>query len=125
MVRPKNRVRSEVYISGDNSKAFFGLLQRQKTAIEQELDYPLEWENLPTRRDCRISAYLNDVDPEDEVDWPRQHEWLTKRLNDMHRVFAHRVRALDADSWQPDEPDSVSAVKGASSGVGVQAVTKT
>jgi hypothetical protein len=29
-------------------------------------------------------------------DWPRQHEWLAKRLNDMHRVFAQRVRALDA-----------------------------
>ena len=34
-----------------------------------------------------LAHYLNGVDPEDEADWPRQHEWLAKRLNDMHRVF--------------------------------------
>ena len=62
----------------------------------------MEWEELPSRRDCRISSYLNEVDPEDEADSPRQHEWLAKRLNDMHRVFAQRVSALDADAWRPE-----------------------
>ena len=60
--------------------------------------YPLEWEELPSRRDCRIASYLNSVDPEDEADWPRQHEWLAKRLNDFHRVLAHRVKALEVAS---------------------------
>ena len=55
-------------------------------------------EELPTKRDCRIVSYLNGVDPENEGDWTRQHEWLAKRLNDMHRVFAQRVRVLDADA---------------------------
>jgi hypothetical protein len=87
---------------GTAPKAFFHLLHEQKGAIEQELGYPLEWEDLPNRRDCRISAYLNDVDPEDEKDWRRQHEWLATRLNDMHRVFANRVRTLDADRWRGD-----------------------
>ena len=72
------------------------LFKRQKDAIERELGQSLEWEELPSRRDCRVSSYLNEVDPEDEADWPRQHEWLAKRLNDMHRVFAQRVRMLDA-----------------------------
>lgn len=103
MIRPKNRIRAELYISGNNAKAFFGLLKRQKDAIERELGYPLEWEELPARRDCRISSYLNDVTPEDEADWRRQHEWLAKRLNDMHRVFASRVKALDADAWRPED----------------------
>jgi hypothetical protein len=58
--------------------------------------YPLEWE-LPEAQTCRIACYLNDVDPADETDWPRQHEWLAKRLNEMHRVFAQRVKALEAD----------------------------
>ena len=31
-----------------------------------------------------------------------QHEWLAKRLNDMRRVFADRVKALDADQWRPE-----------------------
>lgn len=103
MIRQKNQIRAELYISGDSAKAFFGLLERQKNEIEQELGYPLEWEQLPARRDCRISYYLNDVDPEDDADWPRQQEWLAKRLNDMHRVLTDRVRALDADAWQPED----------------------
>ncbi len=110
MVRQKNQVRAELYISGDNAKAFFGLLKQQKSDIERELGDPLEWEELPTRRDCRISAYRNDVDPEDETDWPRQHEWLAKRLNKMHRVFADRVKALNADNWQPDEPEAAGPI---------------
>jgi hypothetical protein len=105
MVRPKNRVQADLYISGNSAKAFFGLLHQQKEAIEQEIGYPLEWEELPARQDCRILSYLNNVDPEDEKDWPRQHEWLAGRLNDMHRVFAHRVRTLDADAWRPDDKE--------------------
>lgn len=97
MIRPKNQIRAELYIAGDRAKAYFGLLKGQKGAIERDLGYPLEWEELPSRRDCRVSSYLNDVDPEDKSDWPRQHEWLAKRLNDMHRVFAQRVVGLDAD----------------------------
>jgi hypothetical protein len=102
MIRTKNQIRAELYISGDHAKAFFGLLNLQRDAIERELGYPLEWEELPSRRDCRISSYLNDVDPEDEAGLPHQHEWLAKRLNDMHRVFAPRVSALEADAWRPE-----------------------
>ena len=102
MIRPEERIRAELYIGGDRAKAFFGLLQREKQAIEKELGLALEWEELPSQQDCRISLYHNEVDPEDEADWPRQHEWLAKRLNEMHRVFAQRVRALDTDDWQPN-----------------------
>jgi len=73
------------------------------------LSYPLEWEELPTRRDCRISVYMTDVDPEDERDWPRQHEWLTAKINDFHRVFLARVRDLDAEDWKQDSEVDVSA----------------
>ena len=103
MNRPKKHIRAELYVSGDNAKAFLGLLEQQKDAIEQELDYPLEWEELPTRRDCRITSYLNTVDTDEESDWSRQHEWLAKRLNDMHGVFFPRLRELNADDWRRDE----------------------
>jgi Domain of unknown function (DUF4268) len=101
MTRPKHQIRAELYISGERAKEYLALLMRQKDAIERELGYVLEWEELPSRRDCRIASYLNEVDPENEADWPRQHEWLAKRLNDMHRVFVHRVRALEADAREP------------------------
>jgi hypothetical protein len=102
MVRPKNQIRTELYISGGDAKRFFGLLRAHQEQVERELGYALEWEELPSKRDCRIACYLNDLDPEDESDWPRQHEWLAKRLNDFHRVFSQRVRALDLQP-QPAE----------------------
>jgi hypothetical protein len=100
MLRPKNQIRTELYIAGDDAKAYFGLLKLQQDTIEQELSYPLEWEELPDRRDCRVSCYLSNVDPENKDDWHRQHEWLANHINDMHRVFAKKIRTLDAAAWQ-------------------------
>lgn len=102
MNRPKKQIRAELYISGDQAKAFFGLLSRQKAEIERELGYTLQWDELPAGRDSRIFTQLNDVDSDDNADWPRQQEWLANRLNALHRVFARRVAALDADEWQPE-----------------------
>jgi Domain of unknown function (DUF4268) len=102
MVIAKKLVRVELYISGNSAKAFFGLLERQKDAIERDLGYPLLWEELPEGQDCRISCILNEADPTDDSDWPRQQEWLAKRLNDMHRVFARRIRTLDPEDWRSE-----------------------
>jgi len=114
MIRPKRKIRAELYIAGDQAKAFFKLLQEQKQAIEADLGYALKWEELPARRDSRISIYMTNVDPEDENDWLKQHEWLAAKVNDFHKVFLNRVRDLDADDWQqeieivsmPEELDS-------------------
>lgn len=103
MIRPKRVIRAELYISGDDAKAWWNLLHQDREAVERELGYPLEWEDLPSRRDSRVSAYLRDVDPEDRSDWPRQHRWMAERLNDLHRVFCQRVRALNADDWRPGQ----------------------
>ncbi len=103
MIRPKREIRAELYIAGDQAKAFFHLIRDQQQAIEQELSYPLQWEELPTRRDSRISVYMTNVDPEEERDWPRQHAWLSAKINDFHRVFLARVRDLDAKDWQHGE----------------------
>lgn len=100
MVRWNRKIRSELYLAGPNAKAFFHLLHEQKDMIENELDYPLQWEELPDGQDSRIAVYLDDVDPEDEDDWRRQHEWLASRLNDLHRVFRHRVKTLDVGGWR-------------------------
>ena len=67
-------------------KASFHLLCVQKEGIQRELVHSLEWEELPAGSVSRISTYLYDVDPGDESDWPRQHEWFATKLNDLHRV---------------------------------------
>jgi hypothetical protein len=99
MLRTARQVRAELYLSGSDAKAHFGLLEQQRAEIEAELGYPLAWEKLPDGQDSRISVYLKDADPMDERDWPRQHQWLAQRLNDFHRAFAQRIRSLDASAW--------------------------
>ena len=102
MIRPKKRIRVELYLRTEHAKAFFHLLRDQRDDVEKELGFPLEWEELPDRRDSRIAVYLDTTDPEDREDWKRQHDWLANAVNDMHRVFAGRVKTLDADDWNSD-----------------------
>ena len=106
MGRPKRRIRSELYLAGPKAKAFFHLLREQKEEIERELKYPLEWEELPAGSDSRVSTYLYDVDPEDEADWPSQHQWFASKLNDLHRVFSPRIRDLNPDDWASESNSS-------------------
>lgn len=101
--RPKRQIRAELYISNAHAKPYFYLLRAQRSAIEQELGYSLEWEELPEGKDTRISVALNNTEPEDQSDWPRQHEWLASRLNEFYQVFVNRVRLLEADAWQPED----------------------
>ncbi len=98
----RNWVRTELYIAGANAKAYFSLLKKQSQAIEQELGYPLEWEELPEGQDSRISVALPDANPKNVDDWKRQHEWLAVKLNEMHRVFSRRVKDLSPDDWRPE-----------------------
>jgi hypothetical protein len=72
-------------------------LKSDNSSIERELGYQLDWEELPSRRDCRVCIRLCEVDPEDETDWPKQQQWLATKLNELHRVFATRIADLDAD----------------------------
>jgi hypothetical protein len=103
MLSHRNQVRAELYMTGLKAKAYFGLLRRQKDAIERELGYPMTWEELPERQDSRISVYLDATDPKSRDEWKRQHEWLADRLNDLHKVFSLRVKMLNADDWQPED----------------------
>ena len=98
MRRPMRAVGVEIYISGSRAKAFFRQLHAQREAVEQELGYELQWEELPTRNDSRVWMPLDGVDVEDRADWPRQHGWLAERLDDLHRVFYGRIRNLDGDA---------------------------
>jgi Domain of unknown function (DUF4268) len=109
MARNKRQIRAELYIYGERAKAFFALLEKQKPQIESEIGYPLEWEELPSGQDSRIARYLDGVDPTDVADRQRQHGWLAETLNEMHRVFALRVRALQvADDIENLRPNAAA-----------------
>jgi hypothetical protein len=99
MIRSKRQIRAELYIAGDQAKALFYLLHEQKKAIEEDLGYQLAWEELPTRRDARVATYMENVEPEDERDWKRQHTWLAEKVNEFHYAFSQRIRALNPGDW--------------------------
>lgn len=110
MAVSKRQIRPYLYISGTTAKASFHLLKAQAAEIEEELGYSLEWEELPAGTDSRICVFLNDFDLWDEEDWARQHKWLVTKLNDLHLVFAQRVRVLDPGEWPPEtEPQQDAA----------------
>lgn len=96
MLRPEKRLRAAIYLVGEHAKSNFAVLEKQKAAIEHDLGFPLEWEEQPGQQESRVSCYLDGVDPEDESDWPRQHEWLARHMNDLHRVFATYISTLSA-----------------------------
>lgn len=101
---PQKRIQTTLYIDGGNAKTFFSLLQRQKDEIEREYGHSLDWRELPGKQGCRIAHdFDGDIDPFDESDWPRQHEWLADRLIAMHGVFSDRVRDLDVADWRSDD----------------------
>jgi Domain of unknown function (DUF4268) len=80
---------------GRFTKSFLALPKQQQVAIEEDMGCPLRWDEL--RREAWIAVLLDGADPEDRSDWPRQHDWLAKRLNDIHGTFASRVRALQLE----------------------------
>ena len=97
------QIQAELYIETDDAKAFFGLLERDKEAIESDFGDPLDWQPLPQNQASRIALTHNEVYPTNEKDWPRQHKWLAEKLNALHRVFSSRVKALDAADWRGDD----------------------
>jgi hypothetical protein len=86
-------IRAEIYLGGTKAKSYFRQLEEQKEEIERELGYKLDWEELPEGKQSRIAIYLDDADPTNRADWPRQHEWLAKKINELHKVFAARLSA--------------------------------
>lgn len=93
---------------GDHAKTHFAQLEAQKEAIEAEFGGPLSWERLPNRKESRIRIILDNADPTNEADWPRQHEWLQARLEKLFAVLAPRVRLLKSDASFDDSPPDAS-----------------
>jgi hypothetical protein len=89
MDRQESQIRAQLCIQ---SEGILGSPGAAASDLEGEIGFPLRWDEL--RREARVSVLFDGAGPEDWRDWPRQHEWLAKRLNDLHRTFAIRIRAL-------------------------------
>lgn len=100
------RIGCEIYMRGTHAKQAFKLLQNDKVAIEKETG-PLEWQELPDGKDCRIVLFRMDVDPADKHSWPDAFNWLKKEAEIFHKAFSQRIKSLPIED-DGDESESAS-----------------
>ena len=67
------------FIMERNAMTYFDLLQEQQAEIEEEFGKPLEW-SAHRKSEKHVGLRRKDLDPSDENDWPRQHEWMATKL---------------------------------------------
>jgi hypothetical protein len=97
----KSWIRVAMSCYGPDAKAHFYLLKQQKDAIEQEIGCPLDWEELPGKKESRIGLRKNDVDLTNRNDWQSQQIWMAEKLEAIHKVFSPRVKELNAEDYEP------------------------
>lgn len=90
----ERHINAAVVMLGPPAKSNYRALLAQKQEIEREMNEPLLWEERPGGVESRIVLRLDGADPADRSDWPRQHGWLREKLEKLHRVFAHRIKAV-------------------------------
>jgi hypothetical protein len=90
----KHRIGVYVALYGEASRYYFQQLSAVRDEIEQEVGGPLWWEEPQPNKKYWIGMSLDNADPLNESDWPRQHEWLAMRLQTIYRVFVPRISAL-------------------------------
>ena len=102
MSTKEHSVRGEIYLTGQNAKALYDLLEQDRQEIERSYGGTLDWRRLDEKQDCRIFVALENADPNDHDDWARQHQWLAKTLTSLHKAFHPKVRLLDLSSEMTD-----------------------
>ena len=77
----------------DHAKTYFGMLYKEKAAIEAEIGGPLIWQNPGNSQTCTIFVRKT-TDLKDETSRPKQYAWLLENLEMMYRAFVERVKNL-------------------------------
>lgn len=88
-------------IVGPDAKPQFYLLEKDKEAVEREVGEPLEWRENPGKKQSYVFL-RHDHDPTKKDQWPVLHEWMLKKLELFHKVFAERVKRLDASDYEEE-----------------------
>jgi hypothetical protein len=87
-------IRAELTLGGKEGKAYFTSLKSERPEIDAALSFPVEWEDQEGKLQSRVSVTLPDTNPNQESDWPRQHDWLATRLAALEKVFRPRLAQI-------------------------------
>ena len=88
----ERRVGVRVVINPDSVAALAQLLA-QRTGIESELGFALEWDPHPEKR-VRTIRITRSIDVGHRANWPDAIEWLATTGGKVHSVFAPRLKKL-------------------------------
>lgn len=84
------RMCTELYIDvgdGDHNERILINLQAHRERVERELGESLSWEELATKRACRVAAYREASIQDAQADLDEYHAWAVERLLAFKRVF--------------------------------------
>ncbi|HKR02509.1 MAG TPA: DUF4268 domain-containing protein [Pyrinomonadaceae bacterium] len=97
--RKGRRISVNITLAGPEAKPHFHLLHQDKEVIEREIGEHLEWRELSSGKESHIRLTRYKTDPENRQDWEAQHKWLKEKLELFHRVFAPRIKSLNASNY--------------------------
>lgn len=101
----KQRVGVELYVDKDPGKAIFNTFLSERSKIEAEFGETLEWQELPTKKGCRIVIYKSPCDPAEAGQYPELHAWMLDHMERFKKVFAGRIRALPKNDVVADDEE--------------------
>jgi len=90
----EKRLGVELYFSGAEAKQNFTNLLPHKSAIETNLGFELDWQELPDADACRVAAWHPNASLEDETRWPEYLNWLSQRIVSMDRILRPILKSL-------------------------------
>jgi hypothetical protein len=88
------RLGVELWLRGAKAKQRFSNLFGEKEAIERQLGFVLDWQELPDAQACRIASWYPNAAIEDEQRWDEYLNWIEQRLVVMDRVLRPIVKSL-------------------------------
>lgn len=84
------------------TKAFYYLLERDRSEIDAEIGLPLDWRPKPDRKESTI-AIRRSGDLDDDQQRQQLITWLLDTMDAFDRVFRPRIKALDPSEWTPED----------------------
>ena len=84
-----NFLNVDIYIP--NNVDFFKKLLEKREEIKKQLDFSLEWKELPERKACRISHSILDFDLENKSNWTEFYTEMIDKAEKLKLVFSKYV----------------------------------
>ncbi len=102
--------RVDLWLSGDDAKAWFALLESDSESITAEIGEDLIWHNPPNRKGASVQI-KKDLDFRSHSQRQEAKEWIYECLKKFHEVLKPRALVLNAadatiDVDESDESDS-------------------